>query len=129
MPTPSAALVAVPGKVEEDEGWFDAIHSCSDVCDDSPEAVGRMMTPSLAGLDVEMKRGKRVRVVFDFEDGEVKIWGPDDASRQDTLAQLQSGGLLVPSGQRVHFEVEDDGEEATFQFDKRGNLMIEAPSP
>ena len=75
-----------------------------------------------------MKKNKRVRVVFDFEDGEMKIWGPDNASRQDTLAQLQDGGLLIPSGQRVHFEVDDDdGDEATFQFDKRDNLKIEAP--
>ncbi len=127
VPEVTAELVAVPGKVEEDEGWFDAVYSCSDVCDDSPVAVGRMMTPSLDGLEIKMKKHKRVRVVFDFEDGEVKIWGPNDASRQDTLAQLQDGGLLIPSGQRVHFEVEDDDEEATFQFDKRGNLKIEAP--
>ena len=126
-PTPTADLVPIPGKVEEDEGWFNAVFSCSDVCDDSPSAVGKMVTPSVAGLDVKFKKNKRVRVVFDFEDGEVKIWGPDAQSRQDTWAQLLNGGLLIDSGQRVHFEVDDDGEEATFQFDKRGNLKIEAP--
>ena len=59
-PTPSAALVPVPGKVEEDEGRFNAVYSCDDACDDSPIAVGRMMTPSPGrphGQDEEEQEG------------------------------------------------------------------------
>ena len=124
-PTPSAALVPVPGEVEEDEGEFEAVFSCSDSCSSS-QSVGVMVTPSLAGLEVELKIDPETKVEFDFEDGTVEIKGPDP---QALLVQLQNlGGLVITSGQLLELEIDDDGDDVEFKFKDDGTLEIEGPA-
>ena len=122
-PVVTAELVPMPGEVEDDEGLFTALFDCSDACDDNPVLTGVISTPSLAGLEVELKTKSKVKVVFDLDKGKVKIEGPDPAA---LLAQLQqNGGLVIASGQLVHFEVEDDQDKLNFKFDNNGVLKVE----
>ena len=112
-PEVTAALVCVgeddgehgdDNDCEDDEGRFRIEFSCSDACDETPEVTGVIETPSLGGLDIELKTSDKVEVKFDLEDGEVKIQGPDPEA---LLAQLQQyGGLVVNSGQEVKAELE-----------------------
>ena len=122
-PVVTADLVPVPGEVEDDEGLFTALFDCSDACDDNPVLTGVISTPSLAGLQVELKTKSKVKVVFDLDEGKVKIEGPNPAA---LLAELQlNGGLVIASGDQVHFEMEDDQDELTFKYDDNGVLKVE----
>ena len=98
-PDVTVELVPVPGKVEDDEGLFTALFDCNDACDDNPVLTGVISTPSLDGLIVKLKTKSRVKVVFDLDEGKVKIEGPDPTA---VLAELQqNGGLVIASGQLV----------------------------
>ena len=102
-PTPSVALVPVPN--EEDESEFTAVYSCNDACDTSPQTTGVIVTPSLAGLVVELEDDDEAKVEFDLAEGILKIHGP---SPQALLDQLQAGGLNVANGQVLEIEIDED---------------------
>lgn len=98
-PEPTAAQIpAAPSCNDEDDGsedddddngggsLFQVEYSCSDACDTNPQVTGVIKTPSLDGLEVELKTKSKVKVKFDLEDGKVKIQAPDPGA---LLAQLQ----------------------------------------
>ena len=124
---PTISAQWVPLKVEEEEGAFRLEFSASDVCDLTPEVMGVVETPPLDGLKVKLKTKSAVEILFDLDEGVVKIQGP---APRALLAQLrQFGGLLVESGQRVEIKLKDgDEDELEFKFDKDGKLKVEAPS-
>ena len=122
---PEAAAAMVPvGELEDDEGRFRVEFSCSDGCDDDPQPTGVIAIPSLVGLDIKLKTKSKIKVAFDLEDGKVKIEGPDPQAILDQINNL--GGLVVNKGQLVNVELDDDdAEEITFKFNKKGILTIE----
>ena len=109
-PTPSVALVPVPN--EEDESEFTAVYSCNDACDTSPQTTGVIVTPSLAGLVVELEDDDEAKVEFDLAEGILKIHGP---SPQALLDQLQAGGLNVVLMAMV-LEIELDAKVMTMSW-------------
>ncbi len=111
---------------DDDEARYTVEYSCSDACDSDPDLTAVIAMPSLAGLKIKLKEKDRVKVVFDLEDGKVKIEGPDPEAIRDEIISL--GGLAVAIGQEIKVEFDDDEEEAVFKFDKRGVLKIEGSS-
>ena len=78
----------------------------------------------MVGLDIKLKTKSKIKVAFDLEDGKVKIEGPDPQAILDQINNL--GGLVVNKGQLVNVELDDDdAEEITFKFNKKGILTIE----
>ena len=121
---PAATAGFDPIKVEDDEGTFTIVATGSDPNDNLASVTAVILTPSLDGLKVKLKTKSRVKVSFDLEDGKVKIEGPDPQAIFDQIEEL--GGIVVENGQVTKVELDDDGDEATFKFEKNGVLKIEA---
>jgi hypothetical protein len=120
----------VPLKGKKKKGEFRVQFSAVDVCDSSPKVTGVVPTPTLDGLRIKMKRGSRVKIMFDFKKDKVEIYSPHP---QAILAQLrQFGGLVVNNGQPVKVELKKrnkHGEKKQeFEFDKHGKLKIDSSS-
>ena len=119
-PEVTAELVPVPGKVDDNQGEFIAQFSCADIDDVTPLLRGVIIIPSVIGLDLKLKVKPEIKVVFDLEDGKVKIEGPDPESV--LLQIINLGGLIIDRDQRIKVDLDGDENEMTFKFDKKGVL-------
>ena len=116
----------MPGDDDDDEAKFTAVFSCVDGIDPNPLLTGIMVTPSLDGLLVVSIIDPEVEIEFDLTNSIVTIKAPDPAA---LLAQLESGGIVISSGQLIELEIDDDVvQKVEFEIERDGRLEIEAPS-
>ena len=113
---------------DDGEGTFAIIAGGTDPEGDLLTIDAIIGTPDATGLVVTLivDEDEDLEVEFDFEDGELEITGPDQATVDALLSQIQqSGGISVQNGQVVEIEVEsedDEDGEVEFKFDEDGDL-------
>lgn len=99
--TPVATAAFTPINVAPGEGTFTIVATGTDPDGDPLTIVSVLITPSLTGLDIELRTDPLVKVRF-VEDGKVEITGPDPEAILVSLREL--GGFAVEDAQTIQVE-------------------------
>ena len=119
-PVITAQWVPLEDKKEEFRVEFNAV----DICAPNPQVIGVIETPSLDGLEFELKQDDAIKIKFDLKKQKVEIQGPDPNA---LLNQLRTyGGIVIQNGQQVEVDIKDEDKKQKYELEKDGWLKIKA---